>query len=158
MIEMTETPINTLDELRTLHASATAGIWSWEENPPTLYAGREGDFGEIAGFPVQRHGLNLLGRLDPDRNTPANLDWIAASKNSFSALAARIEKLEAEILNLGEKAQAVVDAIPLRVVEITNLSPPSTYVTVDYGSIGREKAQALMIALNDARTAMDEKW
>lgn len=84
--------------VRELSAKATGGEWSWEDGPPTLYAGR-GSFGAIANFPipVPAHGLNLLGRLEPDSNGPANLDLIAAlcSEPARARIAKALALLEA---------------------------------------------------------------
>ena len=43
-----------LDRLEELYEKSTSGKWSWEDNPPTVYAGREENL----------HGLNLFGRSD----------------------------------------------------------------------------------------------
>lgn len=63
-------------ELRRLLEKATPGPWSWEGDPPTLYAGRDG----------MHHGANLLGRLEPDADTPANLNLIVAVRDALPAL------------------------------------------------------------------------
>jgi len=59
--------------MREAASKATGGEWTWEGvigdpyDLPTLYADRTDE----------QHGLNLLGRLDPDHNGKANLNHIA---------------------------------------------------------------------------------
>jgi len=77
------------------HLSAiTSGEWSWEDDgneqtygqcrKATLYAGDR-----------QWHGLNLLGRLEPDSNGRNNLDFIAASPVLVRELADALTTLSA---------------------------------------------------------------
>lgn len=78
-----------IDELRAKTKLATPGIWSWEDDPPTLYSGRTSN-----GF-FATHGMNLLGRLDLDWNGKNNLDFIAATGPVvINALLDKIEELE----------------------------------------------------------------
>ncbi len=76
-----------IPELKALVDNSTFGQWTWEPDPPTVYAGRS----------FNRHGLNLFGRLDPDSNTPANLDFICAIRNAAPELIRRLEQLEKAI-------------------------------------------------------------
>lgn len=76
-----------IPELKALVDNSTFGEWTWEPGPPTLYAGRTSKW----------HGLNLLGRLDPDSNTPANLDFICGIRNAAPELISRLEQLEKAI-------------------------------------------------------------
>lgn len=55
--------------------AATEAPWAWEADPVTLYSGRTGEW----------HGLNLLGRMEPDRNGKANLDFIANAREALPA-------------------------------------------------------------------------
>lgn len=92
-----------------LAEAATSGPWTWEDDPPTLYAGRRGG---IDG----RAGLNLLGRLSPDGNTPANLDFIAAAREGWPHAITRAIEAEAET----ERLRAVLG-------RIVRLEGPSAY-------------------------------
>lgn len=71
----------TNDELAAIRAraeAATQGPWEWEGivgdttgfHRPTLYAERDKNL----------HGLNLLGRMDPDWNGENNLNFIAHAR------------------------------------------------------------------------------
>lgn len=90
-----ETPSTRLaggGELRALSEKATAGEWSWEDNPPTVYAGRTGDHGTFPGtsIRIQRHGYNLFGRLnDLSWNGRADLDFAVACVNYVRQILAR---------------------------------------------------------------------
>lgn len=69
----------------------TPGDWTWEEEPEkqqaTLYAGRD----------MMHHGLNLLGRMAPDWNGVANLDFITHAPRDIDALLAYVTTLMAAI-------------------------------------------------------------
>lgn len=69
-----------LDEIKERCEKATPGPWTWEDCPPTLYAQRD----------RFRHGLNLLGRLSPDANGPANLHFIAYAREDVPYLLAAL--------------------------------------------------------------------
>lgn len=71
-----------LAELERLERGRTQGEWSWEDGPATLYAGRG-----------EGHGLNLLGRMEPDSNGKANLDFVCAFANDARALLAELRRL-----------------------------------------------------------------
>lgn len=62
---------------------ATPGPWTWEDSPPTLYAGRTPTL----------HGLNLLGRLEIDWNGKNNMDFIASSRTTLPVLARAVLEL-----------------------------------------------------------------
>ena len=88
-----------INELKAKAKLATPGIWTWEDDPPTLYAGRTSgsmkNFLKYGSFGT--HGLNLLGRLDLDWNGKNNLDFIAATgPEVIVALLAEIERLPRE--------------------------------------------------------------
>lgn len=67
-------------------AAATPGPWTWEDGPATVYSGRTDGY----------HGLNLLGRLDPDWNGYNNLDFIAMARAALPHWIERAEKAERE--------------------------------------------------------------
>jgi hypothetical protein len=70
--------------------AATPGPWAWEDDPATLYSGRDG----------WSHGLNLLGRMQPDMNGNANLDFIAAARDALPHWIARALAAEARVAEL----------------------------------------------------------
>ena len=71
-----------VERLRALSKKATQGTWSWEDGPPTVYAGRVDPIGEFGGMPVCGHGYNLFGRLtDLSHNGRADLDFAVACVN-----------------------------------------------------------------------------
>jgi len=80
-------PVIDLDAIKKRAEEATEGPWTWEPNPYTLYAGRSG----------MAHGLNLLGRLDPDRMGAVNLDFIAHARTDVPALCDEVERLRAAL-------------------------------------------------------------
>lgn len=99
------------ERLLELRAKATPGTWSWEDGPPTVYAGRVDPVGEIAGMSVCGHGFNLFGRLtDLSRNGRNDLEYAVACVNATPALLARIEQLEAEVRRLREALKPFADA------------------------------------------------
>jgi len=76
---------------------------------------------------------------------------------SYADLVAEIERLRADVarkdaalLDLGVKAQAVIDTIQPRDITICVEGVMVTAIDIDYGSIGKDNAQALMAALNSA--------
>lgn len=67
----------------------TPGAWEWEREPDgraTLYADRG----------PERHGMNLLGRMEPDANGEANLNLIAAAPDLYAALERALAMIEME--------------------------------------------------------------
>ena len=80
---------------------ATGGEWTWEDGPATVYAGRG----------VNMHGLNLFGRLDPDWNGPANLDFVCAARADVPDLLAALDTAEDRIAELED---ALADCERLR--------------------------------------------
>jgi len=83
-----------LTDLREKSKLATGGTWTWEDDPPTLYAGRGQYADHNLGCEIGFHGLNLLGRLEPDWNGKNNLNFItAASPDVILALLDYIDKL-----------------------------------------------------------------
>lgn len=74
------------------NAARTPGVWTWEDDScldpgmVTVYAGRTDEF----------HGLNLFGRLYPDRNGKANLDFVAASSEDVPALCVTLRQAWAD--------------------------------------------------------------
>ena len=103
-----------LERIEGLARAATGGEWTWEDNPPTLYAGRtcpEFDSTKPETWCGGTHGLNLLGRLEPDCNGKNNLDFIcAANPQTILALVARVRELELESRSATEHAVAMVEA------------------------------------------------
>lgn len=96
-----------IEKLRALYEAGARGTWSWEDGPPTLYAGRVDQIGEIGGYPMFGHGLNLLGRLEPDSNGKAVLDLIVAAVNALPSLLDALDALHAKIAELeGERDEA----------------------------------------------------
>jgi hypothetical protein len=97
MTKKIEVTTELIDELRAKTKLATQGQWSWEDSPPTLYAGRlkfEPEEFSKYGF-SGTHGMNLLGRLDLDWNGKNNLDFIASTgPEIITALLDKIEELE----------------------------------------------------------------
>ena len=87
------------ETLRRLDDASTQSPWSWEAGPPTLYAGRYG----------MMHGLNLLGRLEPDVNGKANLDFIVAAHDCMATLLDEIERLTRENEELREEIEDAAD-------------------------------------------------
>lgn len=85
-----------LTELQGLLERATAAPWSWERGylgSCVLYAGRT----------MTWHGLNLLGRMDPDGNGEANLNLIAALRNAAPRLM--------ELAQCAREAKRILDAL-----------------------------------------------
>lgn len=87
----------------------TGGEWSWEGtigdykfDRPTLYSDRNA---MINGWPV--HGLNLLGRLEPDSNGKANLDGICTLRNETKALLDERDALAIENARLQQEVESL---------------------------------------------------
>lgn len=77
-----------VERLREALEKATAGVWSWEDGPPTVYSGRADDRGTFPGttIPIRFHGYNLFGRLnDLSWNGRADLDFAVACVNHVRA-------------------------------------------------------------------------
>lgn len=86
---MTDDELKQIEERAT---RATAGKWTWEDEPimstyrcrvATVYSGRDGGM----------HGMNLFGRIEPDWNGTANLDFICHARADVPALIAEIRRL-----------------------------------------------------------------
>lgn len=77
-----------IEKLKALAKAATPGPWSWDDEdfgPPdlrrrvTLYAGRVATDSGIEGLgPIQTHGMNLFGRMEPDANGTNNFNYVCA--------------------------------------------------------------------------------
>ncbi|WP_445505033.1 hypothetical protein [Microvirga sp. G4-2] len=87
-----------MTDLRTrlieLREKATKGTWSWEDDGDgvaTVYAGRVDQMGEWNGIPMYAHGLNLFGRLEPDRNGKNNLDLVCELVNNLDTIIAALQ-------------------------------------------------------------------
>lgn len=80
--------ITDIEKLKALAKAATPGPWSWDDEdfgPPdlrrrvTLYAGRVATDSGIEGLgPIQTHGMNLFGRMEPDANGTNNFNYVCA--------------------------------------------------------------------------------
>ena len=98
-----------LQEIQGRAEKATAGPWIWEDDGnaltygscqrATLYAGDR-----------QMHGLNLLGRLEPDWNGFNNLQFIAHAREDVSWLLAQVATLTASCASL-EQSKKELKAI-----------------------------------------------
>jgi len=83
-------PLRLVQRVQELDKAATPGKWTVEidrEGVATLYAGR------TSGILGGTHGLNLLGRMSPDKNGFANLAFIAEARQLLPLLAAAVERL-----------------------------------------------------------------
>lgn len=68
--------MTTIQKLKSLLKGVPLGKWSWEDNPPTLYIGRDNE----------HHGFNILGRLEPDWNGENTLNLIVEAINALPEL------------------------------------------------------------------------
>lgn len=83
-----------------LIAKASPPPWTWEDDPPTLYSGREDNY----------HGLNLLGRLAPDTNGKANLDFTCAAREGWPATIQALRKLRSRLPNHAGQGEGQAEA------------------------------------------------
>lgn len=93
-------PTDQITRLRKLLEEATPGPWTWEDDPPTVYAGRG-----------VGHGWNLFGRLEVDTNGPANLDLLCAATNALSALLDVAERCRECYGDLPRSVQRLLDKL-----------------------------------------------
>jgi hypothetical protein len=79
--------------------AATPGEWSWEDDGDQHTYGQTRKATLYADRGPTAHGLNLLGRLEPDANGFNNLQFIANAPADIRFLLAHVETLERELNN-----------------------------------------------------------
>jgi len=100
-----------VDYLQSLLSKATPGLWTWEDDPPTVYAGRDGD----------HHGWNLLGRLDVDVNGANNLNLLCAAVNALPTLLEEA-RAHAETRARYDEVCQECDALRLKLADLDEFS------------------------------------
>ena len=97
----------------------------------------------MGSLKLNSHGIN---EVQNDYHIATAADIVA----EIERLQADVARKDAALLDLGVKAQAVIDTIQPRDVTMCVEGVMVTAMGIDYGSIGKDNAQALMVALNSA--------